>query len=303
MNWKGFFYFLVLAFIIFSSGVMFRKFYTHKSLASPIANFISKPDKQKNNSLEDTVLNSLGGTQGTYAVTIKNLKTNESYSVNEHKSFESGSLYKLWIMATVYKQIQEGNLSEDQELSDDVTNLNSKFNIDPDTAELTDGQITLTVKDALTQMITISHNYAALLLTEQIKLSSVAAFLKINGFNESAVGTDQSQPTTTASDIADFFEKLYKGQLANEQYTKEMVDLLKNQQLNDGIPKYLPEKTQVAHKTGDIDNFKHDAGIVFGNHGDYILTAFSESDMPSAAQERIAQLSKSVYDYYTNPGK
>lgn len=253
--------------------------------------------KATTNSLSGAVNNALDNTQGTYAIVIKNLKNGQTYYSNEHKVFDSGSLYKLWIMATVYKQIQADLLTEGQVLSEDVATLNQVFNIDSDLAELTDGTITLTVSDALHQMITISHNYAALLLTEKIKLSSVATYLEENGFNESAIGTDTELPTSTASDIALFLEKLYMDKLGDPQYKEKMLNLLKAQQLNDGLPKYLGDIV-VAHKTGDIDWLKHDAGIVFAEKGDYIIVIMSESKAPAAAQERIALVSKAVYDYF-----
>lgn len=266
-------------------------------LVSPISN---KP-LPKVYSLEGIVQKSLAGTQGTYGIAIRNFKTGESYYLNEGRIFEAGSLYKLWVMATVYQQIQEGKLTEDQVLSKDIATLNKKFNIDPDSAELTEGTVTLTVGNALNQMITISHNYAALLLAEKIRLSSVAAFLKENSFTQSQVGTYGDAPTTTPSNIALFFEKLYKGELANQQYTQAMLDLLKKQQLNNGLPKYLPDQqSQVANKTGDIGWFKHDAGIIFTNSGDYIIVVMSESDSPAGALERIALLSKAVFDYFAS---
>ena len=98
--------------------------------------------------------------------------------------------------------------------------------------------------------------------------------------------------------MALFFEKLYKGELANNQYTRETLDLLKNQQRNEGLPKYLPDGTIVAHKTGEIDLYKHDAGIVFSDKGDYLIVVMSESDFPAGAQERIALVSKGVFDYF-----
>lgn len=251
-------------------------------------------------SLENTIEKTMQGVKGTYAVAVKNLKNGQSYYFNEHRVFEAGSLYKLWIMGVVYQQIQDGKLTEDQSLSEDVAILNQEFNIDPDLAELAEGTVALTVHEALYQMITISHNYAALLLTEKIKLSSVAAFLKANGLNESIVGTNGDSPAATPYDIALFFEKLYRGELANQQYTQEMIDLLKDQQLNDGLPKYLPDQSNVANKTGDIGWFKHDGGIVFTDKGDYTIVVMSESDFPPGAQEKIALVSKAVYDYFQN---
>ncbi|MBI2622076.1 serine hydrolase [Candidatus Microgenomates bacterium] len=78
-----------------------------------------------------------------------------------------------------------------------------------------------------------------------------------------------------------------------------MISLLLQQELNDRIPKYLPKEAKVAHKTGEIDFAKHDAGIVFANSGDYLIVVLSESDNPSAASERIANLSKAVYEYFS----
>jgi beta-lactamase class A len=246
--------------------------------------------------LHQTILNSLSGAAGKYSVTVKDLKSGKTESLYSNKVFPVGSLYKLWVMAEAFKQIQNGTLSEDEILSEESSVLNKDFNIEPESAELTEGVITLSVKDALKQMITISHNYAALLLTKRVKLSNVANFLEVNGFKNSHVG---DIPTSTASDIALFFEKLCKGKLNNAQYTKEMLDLLKAQKLNDKLPKYLPKGTVIAHKTGEIDYLSHDGGIVYTKNRDYIIVVLSESDYPPGAQERIAQISKSIFTYFT----
>lgn len=250
--------------------------------------------------LQETIEKSLEGSTGTYGVYVKNLKTGESYSYNDNKIFEAGSLYKLWTMAVVISQIESGDLEEDDELSQSVAVLNRKFSIDPDSAEQTQGNITLTVKDALIQMITISHNYAALLLTEKIKLSTVAAWLEAKGFNNSKVGTDGDSPTTTPLDIALFYERLYKGELGNAKSTTKMIDLLKAQQLNNKLPLNLPSGTIVAHKTGELGWFTHDAGIVYTEKGDYLIVAMSESSSPPGAEERIADLSLNIFNYFKN---
>lgn len=252
------------------------------------------------NSLEEAVLRSLQGTKGTYSVVIKNLKTNESYAFNEEKEYEAGSLYKLWVMAAVYDQIEKGKLQKYQVLSDTIPSLNSKFGISEEDAELTKGNISMTVSEALEQMITISHNYAALLLTDKVKMSTVSTYTVDKGFTKSLVGSNTEPPKTTASDMALFMEKLYKNELGNTENTAEMIERLKRQRLRKKIPADLPRGTQVAHKTGEISWFTHDVGIVFTDKGDFIIVAMSESDSPPGAEQRIAQLSKSVYEYFMN---
>jgi beta-lactamase class A len=248
--------------------------------------------------LHQAILQALSGATGKYSVVVKDLKTlkaEKQESLYGEKVYKAGSLYKLWIMAETFNQIRDGKFSEEESLSEDVDTLNKNFNIDSESAELTGGKITVTVKDALKQMIEISHNYAALLLTEKIKLSSVSEFLKTNGFKNSHVG---DLPTTTADDIALFLEKLYKGELNNAKYTQEMLSLLKAQQLNDKLPKYLPKGTVVAHKTGEIDYVSHDGGIVYTKDRNYIIVVLSDSNFPPGAQERIAQISKAVFNFF-----
>lgn len=293
-------YFRILLIII----LIFTAFFVFGQLAgnlSELSSFVSPTVKKiQNKSLKLAVEKELEGTKGSYAIAIKNLKTGESYFLNEGQFFDSGSIYKLWVMAAAFRQIQAGSLKEDDQLSSTIENLNKKFNISSESAELKGGSINLSVKSALNQMITISHNYAALLLSEKIKLSSVAKFLSDNGFKQSKVGLEGDAPQTTASDIALFWEKLYKKELADEENTNKMLDLLKNQQLNNKLPKNLPEGISIAHKTGELGYLTHDAGIVFTGKGDYIIVVLSESDYPPGAEEKIADISKVVYEYFTN---
>ena len=74
-----------------------------------------------------------------------------------------------------------------------------------------------------------------------------------------------------------------------------MEQLLLAQKINDRIPKYLPTGVKVAHKTGEIDYVRHDAGIVFGSK-DYIFVFLTDTQHPGEAPEQIALLAKKVYD-------
>ncbi|QQG47345.1 MAG: serine hydrolase [Candidatus Woesebacteria bacterium] len=230
------------------------------------------------NDLSKIVDDAMNGANGTYAIFIKNLKTNESYSFNEHMKFKAGSLYKLWVMGEAYNEIKSNNLS----LSDYLT------------------EVSLTVGDALNQMVTVSDNSSAFALTNKLTAVNISSFMKKFNFSESDFGDETNEPMTTAYDVASFFEKLYKGEIVDSSSSSEMVELLKEQTLNDVIPKYLPSEIAIAHKTGDIDNFYHDAGIVYTKNGDYIIVLMSESDDPSQSAVRESVISKNVFDYFNS---
>ena len=302
----------LLIFLVVVVGFLFYLFsgFTkgNTSIKSPLGNkrmeVSPTPDAvvlpENSPGLTAAVSEALQGTYGTYGIVIKNLTTGESYYQHENDTFKSGSLYKLWLMAVVYHHIQDHTLSLEDTLSKDVTDLTKEFNVAPDPTEQTSGLLTLSVADALSQTVTISDNNAALLLTDKVGVKAISQFLNQYGFTHSIVGQTDTPPLTNALDIASFLEKLYKGQLANKENTEAMIGLLKQQRLNDKLPKYLPDGIEIAHKTGELDSVTHDAGIVYTPQGNYIIVILSDSDSPDLAKERIALVSKDVYTYFTN---
>lgn len=261
---------------------------------------VPPPVTPKVSLLGPAVSNALAGSTGKYAVAVKNLTTGEEYLYNGHDSFATASLYKLWVMAVTYDQIQAGVLKKDQVLTESVSVLNSRFQIGSASAEKSVGTISQTVDESLRKMITLSDNYSAMLLTSKIRLSKVSAFLDRFALSESKIGTTSDNPTTTASDMALFFEELSSGKLANKEYTLDMLGLLSAQKLNSKIPKYLPGDIIIAHKTGELDSFTHDAGIISIPGNDYVIVVLSKSDYPPGAEERIAAISKNVYQYFAS---
>lgn len=275
--------------------------------SQPISSATPTPNKQNDSRLGEVVKGALIGTKGSYGIVILNMKTGDSYFQNETNSYEAASLYKLWVMATVFEQIKNGQLREGDVLSGDLDVLRKKFSVDSPPEEITDEDkkeegniISFTVRDALMQMITISDNNAALLLSEKVSLENISKFLGKQAFFNSRLGTGNKQPSTTPIEIALFLKRLYEGKIVDAPSSKKMLDLLRWQKLNTKIPKYLPENLFIAHKTGELDEFNHDAGIVFAPRGDYIIVVMTKSDIASRylAEERIAVLSSEVYKYF-----
>lgn len=250
----------------------------------------------KSKEIEEIVSEELNGEKGTYSIVYKNLKNGDYYELNSDHIYESASLYKLFVMAKTYDAIEKGDLTHETVLSDTVQRLNERFDIASEEAEMTEGSFRMTVDTALEQMITISHNYSALLLSSKLKSSVIKSYIAENGFEN----TDfNSPPKTTASDMLLFYEKLYKKELVTPERSDEMMDLLRRQELNDRIPKYLPKAVSVAHKTGELGGAKHDAGIVFSDKGDYILVMMSDTNAPQHAAEVQARISENIYNLIT----
>ena len=295
--------FLIPSFIYYLSTLQ-KKEVSKKEILSQA---ILLPTETPRSRLPQIAEEYLLGYEGNYAIVIKNLKTGENYFYNENKKFDSASLYKLWVMAVAFQKIKDGTLDEEDVLSLPIDYLDNTlstttptptpegFSPTPTPEEQEAKTISMTTKDAIERMITVSDNYAALLVASHSGTANVVKFLKDYNFKNSNF---KQPPQTSAEDIALFFEALYNGEIVDENYSEKMIDILRQQTLNDRIPKYLPKNTEVAHKTGELFNSKHDAGIVYSRKGDYIIVVLTDTKNVKKAIEDIANFSKQVYDYF-----
>lgn len=314
MAHKKLLYFVLSALVIIPVVVFaLSRFYKveKKVLLSPIEKIVRADKETLSNDLELIAKNNLFAEDEKYGVVVKNLKNGESYIYNGNGKFDSASLYKLWILAVAFQKIKDGTLSENDILSAPIESLDNTLSTTPTPSTIPEGQITPTpnpeptevkmismrTEDAIEKMITISDNYSALLVSSKSGAPSITKFLKDYGL----VNSNYKQPPqTTAKDIAIFYEKLYEEEIVDKESSSKMIEILKRQTLNDRIPKYLPEDVEIAHKTGELFNSKHDAGIVYSKNIDYLLVVLSETKNPSKTAEKIAIFSKKVYDYFEN---
>ncbi len=206
----------------------------------------------------------------TFGVYIKNLNTGQEISLNPHKQFNSASLYKLAIMYAVYDLANQGKI-----------NIN-----DP------------VIQDNLKQMITASSNEAAFYFIENVvSWEEVTRIIQKRGLKDTTLSQDP--PLTTPQDMGYLLELISTGKAINPQVSTQMLNLLSKQQINDRIPVMLPKGVNVAHKTGELDNVRHDAGIVFGPENNFILVLMSKNDQdPESVKPIMSQISLEVFDFF-----
>ena len=257
-----------------------------------------KVTKETKNPKVEALVKSARSQPGKWAIYVKDLKNQNTYELNSAQVFGAASVYKLAVMYAAYDAIESGKLKKTDVLSSTKTSLDQKISgiqnqISPPPAQA--DNISYTVERALNLMITISDNYSALLLAEKLGWSNMDKLMESQGFSEiNLVGTNS--PNVTARSTAALLEKIYKKEAVTKNYSEEMINLLLGQKVNDRIPKYLPQDVKVAHKTGELETIRNDAGIVFGKKGDYIFVFLTDTKNPLDAAENIATLSKEIFE-------
>ena len=264
----------------------------------PIAQATKPPKtkKETRNLRVETAIKSAQNLPGKYGIFVKDLKTQNTYELNSAQVFDAASVYKLAVMYMTFDQIHKNVLSKNQILSLSQSELDKIILDEKDSGTASNSQATISysVQEALRLMITISDNNAALLLSEKLGWTNIDKFMETEGFSEiNLVGTNS--PNVTARSIGALLGKIYKKEAVSKKFSEEMISLLINQKVNDRIPKYLPADIKIAHKTGELETIRNDAGIVFGKKGDYIFVFLTDTKNPPDASETIATLSKQIF--------
>lgn len=220
------------------------------------------------------------------SVVVTDLSNGASASINADKQLVSASLYKLFVAYGVYKKVDTSSIT----LSQSLTKYGSNQ----------------TISQCLSLMITVSDNDCGVALGKLVGWAALDRILAsedytgtiLNNYYANGVFNGKDK-LTTAKDVALLLNRLHNGTLLQPNTTKLFTDLLKAQEKNEFLPSGLPETVTLAHKTGDLYGYIHDAGILYSTNKNMVVVLMSgEWQNPNKeAPPVFAKLSKAVLAY------
>ena len=257
---------------------------------------------------------------GTYALAFKGVDSPEqTIFINEKESFHAASTMKTPVMIEIFKQANAGRF----QLSDSILIKNEFYSIvDSSTYQMqvgVDSEKKLyqligeksTIFDLTHDMITYSSDLATNILIDLVDARKVTKSMRalgaynievLRGVEDLKAFNKGLSNSTTAFDLMIIFEALAKGSVVSPEACQQMIEILLKQHFNEIIPAELPKNVKVAHKTGWISTANHDSGLVILPDGkQYILILLSKNwESEEASTELMAEISKKIYDYYSN---
>ncbi len=290
----------------------------HVVLALCLALSFSPLCRAEEPSLESRLAPLAKAHKGKVAIAVKNLKTGEGYYLNADEPMMTASLVKLAVMAEVYQEVEEGKVK----LTDMVT-LKKEDKV-PGSGILTNHfseGATFPLVDAVHLMIVYSDNTATNLVLDKIGVASTgkrmeawglpntSIYAKVFKRSTSSIDLKKSERfglgSTTAREMITLLEKIDAGKIVTPEACKAMLEHLKKCEDKDKMPRFLPSKVVVAHKTGSLDDARTDAGILYLPNGPVavcVLTNQNEDKTwtaDTAGNLLCARVAKEAYDYYT----
>lgn len=293
---------IVLFFCLLVITILFIEFFISQTYSTIFD--VVEPRNSHFDQLQQSVENFVNNYSGLVCVYIKDLKNGKTIAINEEKPVPAASIIKIPIMAVVYYLNETGEISLDEKLCYEKRHRCSgsgKIKFLPYKTKFK-------LKDLVELMITESDNIATNIITERIGLTRLNYLfketlgLKTTVMNRYIMDLKLRnrgiENYTTAKEVGEMLENIYRGKLISENSSVEMLKILMKQKISDRIPKYLPKEVVVAHKTGLMRDSCHDAGIVFTNKGDFVIVVLTQKLEPSIAKNVIAEIAYKTYSAY-----
>jgi beta-lactamase class A len=253
---------------------------------------------QDQSQLDAKVRARIAQTKGTVSLFAKNLDTGVTYGLNPDAKVRTASTIKLPVMVECYQAVADGRAKWSTELTlredDKVSGSGVLF-------EFSDGA-KIFLRDAMHLMIVVSDNTATNLILDKLSANAVNKSMDKLGLTDTRSlrkvrgdGNKLKAPTgwsdaglkeenkkyglgvSTPREMVKLLELLEQGKVVSADASKEMIEVLKRQQLRDGIARRTGE-LPVASKTGSLDRLRSDVGILYTDKG-RIAMAITIDDM------------------------
>jgi beta-lactamase class A len=286
------------------------------SLGGPDSHLARAADEPVANALEEkfaSLIRAEGG-EATVAVAFHDLATGKETLIRPDEPFHPASTIKVPVMMEVYRQASAGKLSLDDRLPvrNEFTSIadGSKYALDlKDDSELglykrVGGEAT--VRDLNRLMITESSNLATNLLVDRVTPSRATELMKRLGAAEVVVlrGVEDGPAfargmnnRATARGLSVILKRLAERAVVSGEASEAMIEVLRGQKFNEGIPAGLPANVSVAHKTGSFKSVYHDAAIVEPpDRKPYVLVVLTRGIADeSRAHRLVSEISRSAF--------
>ena len=228
---------------------------------------------------------------GTVRLYAKNLDTGASYSLGGDERVRTASTIKVAVMVEAFARVAEGRAK----WSDQLTLTKEKKVGGSGILNEFDDGLRLSLRDAVTLMMTLSDNTATNLVIDAVSADAVNARMqslglrdtrlmrRVFGGGESEEGKREENKRyglgrTSPREMVVLLEKLERGEVVSAEASKQMIELMKRERGQDSLGRAL-WRVPKATKSGALDALRSSVGVVYSPRG-RIALAITCDDMP-----------------------
>ena len=247
---------------------------------------------------EEALKQDLAGLKGKMGLAIE--MENKCFYFNREEVFPSASIIKVPILIEGLRQAEVGkiNLNEMLPIRDRVGGSGVLQAL---------ADISLTVKDLLTLMITVSDNTATNMIIDLLGMDAINQSMKEFGLEKTVLKRKMMDfaaierglnNVTCPADIITCLKVINEGSYLSENSRRHALEILHFQQFHDKLPAMIDtEKIFVAGKTGSLPNVENDCAIFkYRGKTAYVVVLMDQLENAFSGRRVISRIGKYVYD-------
>jgi beta-lactamase class A len=244
-----------------------------------------------NQSLDARMNAEIAPFKGKVFVYAKNLDNGKTYSYNGDERVKTASTIKIAVMIEAFARVAEGRAKWNDEL---VLTKAARYGGSGVLPELSDG-LRLTLRDCVRLMMVVSDNTATNMVLDYLTTDAVNERMNSLGFKSTRImrrvgGGGESRDgkeadnkkfglgATSPHEMVQIIEKLENGNIVSKEASKEMIDLMKREQVRYAIARNLAD-LPMASKYGALDRLRSCVAIVYAKRGK-VAIAITVDEMP-----------------------
>lgn len=231
-------------------------------------------------------------------VYIQDATTGAWLGINEDEHFVPASLLKVPIAMAIYKQVELGSLSFEDEL------IVRQEDVDPEAGvpdRYTVGH-SYKVRELLEWMLKLSDNTAKNMLKGSVDPEDINSVFTHVGINNPYT-SDTSNQYVSPRQYERMFKALYFSTYLKAENSQALLNLLTDTRVEGLLSSRLPWEVQVSHKYGERPDSLHDCGIVYHARSPYFICMMTQGVDISRAKDLISDMSLEVYGYFDKNNK
>ncbi|HLR15230.1 MAG TPA: serine hydrolase [Bacillota bacterium] len=264
--------------------------------------------------LEKKIEKHISEAGGTWGIYIENLTKKETWSHLPDEVFPAASIIKIPIMMAAFEAHHQGKFSMEDTLPLRAEELVGGAGV---FQHMTPGTL-VTVYDTIMLMMIQSDNTATNMIIDLVGKENIQKTMTSIGLKDSTfynklmtVPCEREGPNEiTARDVNTMLKTIATGSYTSVYACEHMIDIMKRQQDDSRLPARLPRSSSgvigaldtwnLAHKTGSISGVVHDAGILYVQNQEVLITVLSKNVDDYFGQSTIATIGKDLFEALTS---
>lgn len=256
----------------------------------------------------------------TVGISIKEIETNDTLSINGHLESPMMSVFKFHIALTVLNEVDKGRLKLDKKhlikrsdlMRDTWSPINEKYPT---------GDFYLTLDELLRYTVSHSDNNGCDILLNIIGgTETVQKFINKKGIKDFTIKVNEQQMsnwdnlyknTTTPLASTELLEKFYKKKILKKNTSNYLYQIMKETSTGIGLIKNgLPKNTEIVHRTGMSGTNEENMRVAMNNIGIFklpnnhhvILSVYLKEikETKEDTEKIIADIANATWKYFYN---